>query len=59
MKKCFDAIYRLDFGSEGSKFIAGIISPEGEKINLMKQIKAAGEVEKWLASLEEQMRLSL
>jgi hypothetical protein len=30
MKKCFEAIYKLDFGEEGSRMVNGMISPEGE-----------------------------
>lgn len=36
MKKCFEAIYRLDFGEEGSRIVVGMISPENEVVKFIK-----------------------
>ena len=56
LTKCFDAIKSLEFSSHpGSVDIIGMISPEGEKIPFLKSIKARGNVEAWLGSVEEAM----
>jgi dynein heavy chain len=55
MKKCFEAIYRLDFGEEGSRMVQGMISPEGEKVKFIKLTSTKGEVETWLFSVQENM----
>ena len=59
LKKCFDAIHRLDFGEEGSKSIQGMISPEGEKIKFASPMFPKGEVEVWLRVVQDKMRDSL
>ena len=45
IKKCFEAIYRLDFGEEGSRTVQGMISPEGERVKFNKSAPAKAEVE--------------
>jgi len=66
MMKCFDAIKKLDFGGEHesspvrtkdetSVDIYGMISSEGEYVTLGKNLKARGEVEHWLSSVEKAM----
>ncbi|XP_047672459.1 dynein axonemal heavy chain 6 isoform X2 [Tachysurus fulvidraco] len=71
LRKCFDAISRLEFalqssdaGSETaekqySSDILAMISPEGEKVPLGKGLKARGNVEDWLGKVEESMFTSL
>ncbi|CAH1962386.1 unnamed protein product [Acanthoscelides obtectus] len=76
LRKCFDAIAKLEFGvkvpEEGEEELrkeAGIvilttdiiamISPEGERVQLGKGLKARGNVEDWLGKVEESMFLSL
>ncbi|XP_059176449.1 dynein axonemal heavy chain 6-like [Physella acuta] len=69
LRKCFDAIHKLEFGLvEGllpgeeiqyTNDILSMISPEGEKILLAKGLKARGNVEDWLAKVEEAMFASL
>ncbi|XP_066516038.1 dynein axonemal heavy chain 6 isoform X2 [Hoplias malabaricus] len=72
LRKCFDAISRLDFAllppsssmeAEGEKHysndILSMISPEGEKVMLGKGLKARGNVEEWLGKVEEAMFSSL
>ncbi|XP_034941913.1 dynein heavy chain 6, axonemal [Chelonus insularis] len=70
LQKCFDAIYRLEFASASSTAditspiiltteILAMISPEGEKVNLGKNLKARGGVEYWLKKVEESMFISL
>lgn len=39
--------------------IIAMISPEGEKVNLGKGLKARGNVEDWLSKVEESMFVSL
>lgn len=51
MKKCFEAIYRLDFGEEGSRMVHGMISPEGEHVKFVKLTSTKGEVENWLMAV--------
>jgi dynein heavy chain len=55
--KCFDAIKSLDFSSGDPKSIdiAAMVSPEGERVPFTKSIKARGNVEAWLGSVEEGM----
>ncbi|KAJ3125644.1 Dynein heavy chain 6, axonemal [Physocladia obscura] len=57
LSKCFDAIKSLDFASSEVKSteILAMISPEGERVAFTKIIKARGNVEAWLGSVEEGM----
>jgi len=45
MKKCFEAIYRLEFPEDGARLVQGMISPEGERVKFTRQTNAKGEVE--------------
>ncbi|ALC49870.1 Dhc16F [Drosophila busckii] len=66
LRKCFDAIYRLEFGQkEGgdgkmipTNDIIAFLSPEGEKLQFGKGLKARGAVEEWLSKVEEAMFVS-
>ncbi|KAJ3207853.1 Dynein heavy chain 6, axonemal [Entophlyctis luteolus] len=56
LSKCFDAIKSLGFSSDSKGIdIMSMISPEGEKVAFLKTIKARGNVESWLSSVEEAM----
>lgn len=56
MGKCFDGIRRLDFGDDPNSIdIFAMISGEGEKVSLGKNLKARGNVEKWLCDVESAM----
>ncbi len=60
LKKCFEGIAKLDFDDDLE--VLKMRSADNEIIPLVKQIstvKARGQVDKWLAELEVQMRLSL
>ena len=60
LKKCFEGIAKLDFDDELE--VLRMKSADNEIIPLVTQIstvKARGQVDKWLAELEIQMRLSL
>ena len=58
--KCFDNIKRLDFGDAPSSIdIFAMFSSEGEKVSLGKNLKARGNVESWLCSVEDHMFKSL
>ena len=60
LRKCFDALNKLEFGSEpGSVDIVAMFSGEGERIALPKSLKARGNVEDWLGNVEAAMRQSL
>ena len=60
MIKCFDAIKALDFGSDPKSVqIFAMISPEGENVTLGKNLKARGNVEKWLSDVESEMQINL
>ncbi|KAH8363782.1 hypothetical protein KR200_006735, partial [Drosophila serrata] len=67
LRKCFDAIYRLEFGlKEGgdgknvaTNDIIAFLSPEGEKLQFGKGLKASGAVEEWLNKVEEAMFVSV
>jgi len=54
--KCFDSIKSLEFGSEPKSIdIFAMNSPEGERVPFGKTLKARGNVESWLGSVEEGM----
>ena len=65
LRKCFDAIAKLEFGIQAkadedeetqyNNDILAMISPEGEKVSLGKGLKARGNVEDWLGKVEEAM----
>lgn len=57
LKKCFDNINALDFGSDPKSLdIFGMESHEGEKVFFTgKTIKARGNVEEWLANVQNAM----
>ncbi|XP_030566728.1 dynein heavy chain 6, axonemal [Drosophila novamexicana] len=67
LRKCFDAIYRLEFGQkEGgdgkmipTNDIIAFLSPEGEKLQFGKGLKARGAVEEWLSKVEDAMFVSV
>nr|XP_055061459.1 dynein axonemal heavy chain 6 isoform X1 [Misgurnus anguillicaudatus] len=72
LRKCFDAISKLEFGQlspampgggeKGKQYnndILAMVSPEGEKVALGKGLKARGNVEDWLGKVEEAMFSSL
>lgn len=47
---------RLDFGDDPKSIdIFAMISGEGEKVSLGKNLKARGNVEKWLCDVEASM----
>lgn len=54
LRKCFDNLVGLTFGDDpGSIDIHAMISSEGEKVPLGKNLKARGYVEDWLSQVEE------
>ncbi|KAI9348792.1 dynein heavy chain and region D6 of dynein motor-domain-containing protein [Zopfochytrium polystomum] len=56
LSKCFDAIKSLEFGGDAKSIdIFAMISPEGERVPFLKTVKARGNVEGWLGSVEEAM----
>jgi dynein heavy chain, axonemal len=57
LTKCFDAIKSLEFSSNDPKNIdiVAMVSPEGERVPFLKTIKARGNVESWLGTVEEGM----
>ncbi|XP_075140366.1 dynein axonemal heavy chain 6 [Leptodactylus fuscus] len=68
LRKCFDSIARLEFGTVASdgdqekvftNDILAMLSPEGERVSLGKGLKARGNVEDWLGKVEEAMYSSL
>lgn len=68
MRKCFDAIAKIEFGTkEGERKgeriqtndILAMISPEGEKVQFNRGLKARGPVEDWLSKVEESMFAAL
>lgn len=60
MRKCFDNLVKLEFGSEeGSIDITAMFSGEGEKVSLGRNLKARGNVEEWLTAVEKRMKESL
>lgn len=62
MRKCFDAIQKLDFGDakgNSANDILAMISPEGERVAFGKGLKARGNVEVWLGAVEDSMIKSL
>jgi dynein heavy chain len=42
LRKCFEAIYEIDFGPEGKEDIHGYFSAERERLEANKNVKARG-----------------
>jgi dynein heavy chain len=60
LKKCFDNINKLEFTPEPRSIdIVAMISAEGERVELGKNLKARGHVESWLNTVEAAMITSL
>ena len=67
LRKCFDAIAKLDFAKTKNDLgeevftndILAMLSPEGERVPLTKGLKARGNVENWLNAVEDNMMKSL
>jgi len=60
LRKCFDNLIKLEFGSEeGSVDLLAMFSGEGERVGLGKNLKARGNVEEWLTMVEKRMKESL
>ncbi|GAX73618.1 hypothetical protein CEUSTIGMA_g1069.t1 [Chlamydomonas eustigma] len=60
LQKCFDGIRYLEFGEEAKSIeILSMLSGEGEKVSLGKNLKARGSVEVWLTSVETSMKASV
>ena len=60
LRKCFDNLVKLEFGSEeGSVDLLAMFSGEGERVPLGKNLKARGNVEEWLTAVEQRMKSSL
>ncbi|KAG8234154.1 hypothetical protein J437_LFUL014944 [Ladona fulva] len=68
LRKCFDAIARLEFGKRSpesassvtlSVDITGMISSENESVEFVKGVRARGNVEEWLSKVEDSMFMSL
>lgn len=52
LRKCFDNLVGLTFGDDpGSIDIYAMVSSEGEKVPLGKNLKARGYVEDWLSQV--------
>lgn len=68
LRKCFDAIAKIEFGmregeQRGEKVmtndILAMVSPEGEKVQFNRGLKARGSVEDWLGKVEDAMLAAL
>jgi dynein heavy chain, axonemal len=68
LRKCFDAMAKIEFGTkEGEKRgeriptndILAMISPENEKVQFNRGLKARGAVEDWLGKVEDAMFTAL
>ena len=57
LRKCFDAIDKLSFTSNG--LINGMVSIEGEIVKFSNNITPTAQVEQWLIEVENNMRDSL
>ena len=68
LRKCFDAIAKIEFGmkegeKKGEKIMTNdimcMVSPEGEKVQFNRGLKARGPVEDWLGKVEDAMFTAL
>ncbi|XP_021708238.1 dynein heavy chain 6, axonemal [Aedes aegypti] len=67
LRKCFDAIARIEFGKKKTDSgeslmtndIIAMVSPEGERLTFGIGLKARGAVEDWLSKVEEAMFLAV
>lgn len=57
LRKCFDNIVALEFGSDpgASDTIMAMLSAEGERVPLSRGVKARGSVEDWMNIVQSQM----
>ena len=60
LRKCFDALNELEFGpTQGSVDIVAMKSPKGERVPLGRNLKAMGQVEEWMTSVENRMKVAI
>ena len=59
LRKIFESIYQLEFSKIRSEEILAMISAEGEKVSLSKNLRARDSVEEWLKNVEVDMVKSL
>lgn len=62
LRKCFDAIQKIEFAGPANSIaldVLAMFSPEEERVQLTKGLKARGNVEDWLGKVEESMFQSL
>lgn len=54
LNKCFEHISSLEFGNEKATVteIYAVLSPEGEKLEFLRPLRAKGNVEDWLKSVQ-------
>ena len=58
LRTCFDNINKLEINNDNMDILA-MISSEGEKVNFIKCPRAKGQVEVWLALVQNAMRETL
>jgi dynein heavy chain len=57
LQKIFDCVKYLEFGAKpGSIDIVAMKSPEGERVEMGKNLKARGNVEDWLMAVQDRMQ---
>ena len=57
LQKIFDCVKYLEFGEKpGSIDIIAMKSPEGERVEMGKNLKARGNVEDWLMAVQDRMQ---
>ncbi|CCI43009.1 unnamed protein product [Albugo candida] len=60
LRKCFENLVKVDFGENSASIdMLAMISSEGERVPLGRNLKARGNVEDWLKALEASMKSSI
>nr|CCA18662.1 hypothetical protein ALNC14_048050 [Albugo laibachii Nc14] len=60
LRKCFENLVKVDFGENSASIdMLAMISSEGERVPLGRNLKARGNVEDWLKALETSMKSSI
>ncbi|KAH0571585.1 Dynein heavy chain [Spironucleus salmonicida] len=60
IQKCFEGIRKLTFvEKDGQKVITQIVSPEGEAVDLFKEIIPIGDADIWLLEIEQLMKVTV
>ena len=59
LRKCFECLVKIEFATDDPSVVVAMFSPENERVELGKNLRARGNVEEWLKALEDRSKLIL